>query len=409
MASRDLEYALEGLSLGEENKHSKQSIAYKKAKVSTSCLKREQLLTARQGSLSAAMSISGLGSSMMAPPNASRSQLFKLALQNSKDTVVNSSGAGTTRAVVSSQTAQYRSINVVSATGSPPRKPLPISKRESNEAVVQRPSSLIYEPAPIKSFHLGMFEVGRPLGKGKFGRVYLAKHIATGFVCALKVLQKDEMQHHNVEKQLRREIEIQSHLRHPNILQLFGHFHDKKRVFLILEYAGKGELYKHLQRERRFSERKAAFYIAQMAAALKYLHKKHVIHRDIKPENILVGIHGEIKISDFGWSVHAPNNRRRTLCGTLDYLPPEMVNPAAYESHYSEKVDLWSLGVLTYEFLVGEAPFEDTQVMTHERIKRCEMTIPSYVSPEASDLIKRVRDILQYCRTQANPYLVITS
>ena len=235
-----------------------------------------------------------------------------------------------------------------------------------------------------------MFEIGKPLGKGKFGRVYLAKERTSGFVCALKVLHKSEIQQGKVEKQVRREIEIQSHLAHPNVLRLFGHFHDAKRIFLILEFAGKGELYKHLRREQRFPEGKAAQYIAQMASALKYLHKKHVMHRDIKPENILVGVHGEIKISDFGWSVHAPNNRRNTMCGTLDYLPPEMLKGASKDNYYTEKVDLWSLGVLTYEFLVGEAPFEDTQVMTQRKIVRGEYTVPGFVSAEAKDLIKRV-------------------
>jgi aurora kinase len=111
---------------------------------------------------------------------------------------------------------------------------------------------------PTREFHLGMFEIGRPLGKGKFGRVYLAKERKNGFVCALKVLHKHELQKNKVEKQLRREIEIQSNLRHPNILQLYGHFHDSKRVFLILEFAGQGELYKMLQKARRFSEPRAA-------------------------------------------------------------------------------------------------------------------------------------------------------
>ena len=235
-----------------------------------------------------------------------------------------------------------------------------------------------------------MFEIGKPLGKGKFGRVYLAKERSSGFICALKVLHKSELSHGGVERQVRREIEIQSNLAHPNILRLYGHFHDAKRIFLILEFAGKGELYKHLRKEQRFPEWKAAQYIAQMAAALKYLHRKHVIHRDIKPENILVGIHGEIKLSDFGWSAHAPNNRRKTMCGTLDYLPPEMLAPGAREGFYTDKVDLWSLGVLAYEFLVGEAPFEDAPPMTQRRIVRCEMTIPSFVSPEAADLVKRV-------------------
>ncbi|KAF1843409.1 serine/threonine-protein kinase-like protein [Cucurbitaria berberidis CBS 394.84] len=251
-------------------------------------------------------------------------------------------------------------------------------------------SALYTVPSTPKAWHLGMFEIGKPLGKGKFGRVYLAKERSSGFVCALKVLHKSELQQGKVEKQVRREIEIQSHLTHPNILKLFGHFHDAKRIFLILEFAGKGELYKHLRREQRFPEPKAAQYIAQMAAALKYLHRKHVMHRDIKPENILVGIHGEIKISDFGWSVHAPNNRRNTMCGTLDYLPPEMLKGGGKDNFYSEKVDLWSLGVLTYEFLVGEAPFEDTQVMTQRKIARGEYTVPNFVSPEAKDLIKRL-------------------
>ena len=244
-----------------------------------------------------------------------------------------------------------------------------------------------------RQWHLGMFEIGKPLGKGKFGRVYLARERSMQFVCALKVLHKSELQQGKVEKQVRREIEIQSNLAHTNILRLYGHFHDSKRIFLILEFAGKGELYKHLRRAQRFPEPKAASYIAQMAAALSYLHKKHVMHRDIKPENILVGIHGEIKISDFGWSVHAPNNRRKTMCGTLDYLPPEMVKGSSSSdggNWYNEKVDLWSLGVLTYEFLVGEAPFEDTPVMTQRRIARGEMTVPGFVSREAKDLIHKV-------------------
>ncbi|RAL03402.1 aurora family serine/threonine-protein kinase [Aspergillus ibericus CBS 121593] len=273
-------------------------------------------------------------------------------------------------------------------------RPIPLVRRTlstSNAAVKAEEHSapLIKQPVP-KIFHLGMFEIGRPLGKEKFGRVYLARERQTGFVCALKVLHKDEIQQGRIEKQVAREIEIQSNLRHPNILQLYGHFHDKKRIVLILEYAGKGELYKHLQRENRFPEWMAAQYVAQMASALRYLHRKHVIHRDIKPENILVGLHGELKMSDFGWSVHAPSGRRLTKCGTLDYLPPEMVDPKRYEKPYDEKVDLWALGVLMYEFLVGSAPFEDTPVMTQRRIARGDMTIPSFVSSEAKDLIKKL-------------------
>ncbi|KAI0858919.1 kinase-like domain-containing protein [Xylaria cubensis] len=242
----------------------------------------------------------------------------------------------------------------------------------------------------VKQFNLGMFEVGKPLGKGKYGRVYLARERHSGYICALKILHKNEIQQEGVEKQVRREIEIQSHLRHPNILQLYGHFHDAQRIFLMLEFAGKGELYRRLQKARRFPERRAAKYTAQMVSALRYLHRKHVIHRDIKPENILVGIYGEIKMSDFGWSVHAPSSRRLTKCGTFDYLPPEMVDPRRLDKTYDEKVDLWALGVLVYEFLVGQAPFDDTPDITRKRIMKVDMIIPAYVSPEAKDLIRRL-------------------
>lgn len=313
----------------------------------------------------------------------SRHNLFKVALQSQQSSTV-------AAVTLPSQAAQRK------IPQTPPRKALPSASRQSDDAAdeLRRSEQLIEQPSMPREFHLGMFEIGRPLGKGKFGRVYLARERKSGFICALKVLHKNEIEQGRVEKQVRREIEIQSNLRHPNVLQMYGHFHDSKRIFLILEFAGKGELYKHLRKENRFPEWKAAQYIAQMASALRYLHKKHVIHRDIKPENILVGIHGELKISDFGWSVHAPNNRRKTMCGTLDYLPPEMIKPGSSDNYYNEKVDLWSLGVLAYEFLVGEAPFEDTPIMTQRRIARADMSIPSFVSREAGDLIKKVSSVL---------------
>ncbi|KAI9671128.1 MAG: spindle assembly checkpoint kinase [Alyxoria varia] len=375
MASRTLESRLEQLTVNDENEQSANN-GYHKSK----------------GSLSTAMSMSGLGT---VGHNANRMNLLRNAVQSNH---APGASTGPTKAKVTlpSQAAQWNEPNTQQPSSPRILKVVnpsqSTSSRPSDESIAsQRLSDPQHkEQAGPKKFHLGMFEIGKPLGKGKFGRVYLAKEKSTGFVCALKVLHKSELQQGKVEKQTRREIEIQTNLAHPNILRLYGHFHDSKRIFLILEFAGKGELYKHLRKENRFPEWKAAQYIAQMASALKYLHKKHVIHRDIKPENILVGLHGEIKISDFGWSVHAPNNRRNTMCGTLDYLPPEMIKSGSQENFYNAKIDLWSLGVLTYEFLCGEAPFEDTPVMTHRRISRCEMTIPPFVSAEARDLIKRL-------------------
>lgn len=245
-------------------------------------------------------------------------------------------------------------------------------------------------PTSRKSWSLEDFDVGKALGKGKFGRVYLAREKKSGYVVALKVLHKTELAENRVEKQLRREIEIQAHLRHPNILRLYGYFYDLKRVYLILEYAEKGELYKVLQASTRFDDKTASTYINQITQALLYLHSKNVIHRDIKPENLLLGANGELKIADFGWSVHASatNDRRTTLCGTLDYLPPEMIEGKDHNS----KVDLWSLGILCYEFLVGVPPFEDhsSDKATFRRIAKVDLSFPDYVKKDARDLIVRL-------------------
>ncbi|PIO70450.1 hypothetical protein TELCIR_07694, partial [Teladorsagia circumcincta] len=124
-----------------------------------------------------------------------------------------------------------------------------------------------------------------------------------------QVLFKSQLKKSGVEHQLRREIEIQGHLRHPNILRMYTYFWDEKRIYLVLEYAQGGEMYKFLKKMNRFDETTAAVFMFQMADALKYCHEKKVIHRDIKPENLLIGDNGELKIADFGWSVHAPNQK----------------------------------------------------------------------------------------------------
>jgi len=113
------------------------------------------------------------------------------------------------------------------------------------------------------------------------------------------------------------------------------------------------------------------------------LPQKNILHRDIKPENLLLGENGELKIADFGWSVIA-DTRRTTICGTLDYLPPEMIENQAHD----KTVDVWSLGVLTYEFLTGRPPFlAEGQSQTYRRILGVDLVVPPTCSPEAKDLI----------------------
>ncbi|XP_044732519.1 aurora kinase C-like [Chrysoperla carnea] len=244
-------------------------------------------------------------------------------------------------------------------------------------------------PKQKESWIINDFDIGRALGKGKFGHVYLAREKNSKFIVALKVLFKSQILANGVERQVRREVEIQTHLRHPNILRMYGYFHDDSRIYLILEYAKGGTCYAKLQSQPfgRFDERTTATYIRQIADALRYCHDKKVIHRDIKPENLLIGAQGEVKIADFGWSVHAPSSKRTTLCGTLDYLPPEMING----STHNERVDLWSLGVLCYEFLVGKPPFEtESYEETYKKISQGIYSFPSHVTSGPRDLITKL-------------------
>ncbi|XP_018404277.1 PREDICTED: aurora kinase C-like [Cyphomyrmex costatus] len=250
-------------------------------------------------------------------------------------------------------------------------------------------SSSSKEGESKKKWVLTDFDIGRPLGKGKFGNVYLARERRSKFIIAMKVLYRSQIEDAQILHQVRREIEIQTHLRHPNILRMYGYFYDPKRIYLILEYAPKGELYKelHNQPNKRFDEVRTATYVAQLADALKYCHSKSVIHRDIKPENLLLGINGELKIADFGWSVHAPSSRRDTLCGTLDYLPPEMVSGKTH----NHTVDFWGVGVLCYECLVGKPPFyATTNDETYVNIRRLRYNFPNFVSEDAKDLISKL-------------------
>lgn len=147
-------------------------------------------------------------------------------------------------------------------------------ERDQRPADTQKAANQTAEEKKERRWTLQDFDIGKPLGRGKFGNVYLARERQSRFVVALKVLFKNQLQQSAVEHQLRREIEIQSHLRHPNILRLYGYFYDQTRVYLIIEYAARGELYKDLQVNHYFGEQRTATYIASLAKALLYCHSK---------------------------------------------------------------------------------------------------------------------------------------
>jgi serine/threonine protein kinase len=134
------------------------------------------------------------------------------------------------------------------------------------------------------------FEVGGTLGKGKFGRVFLARPLTKNYICALEITSKEQCSDEEEEKLIWGEIEVHQNLAHKNILKLLSWFHDPTNIYLVLEYAPGGSLYTQLKKQRkgRFYEPTSAQYIMQVTEALRYMH------RDVKPENILLGLHNEI-------------------------------------------------------------------------------------------------------------------
>ncbi|XP_063546244.1 uncharacterized protein LOC134754099 [Cydia strobilella] len=231
------------------------------------------------------------------------------------------------------------------------------------------------------------FDFGPALGKGKFGEVYQAREKKSKYVVALKVLCKRMIKDSQIEHLVRREVEIQKEMRHPNILRLYGFFDDKDHIYLILEYAKQGSLFGLLQQRGRFDENTASIYIRDLTKALIYCHGKKVIHRDLKPENILIGPNGEPKIADFGWSVRSTSSKRMTICGTLDYLTPEMLT----RKPHNYGVDIWGLGVLCYELLVGLPPFARKEPkQRYLKIMQVIIEYPEYVSEKAKDLMGKL-------------------
>jgi serine/threonine protein kinase len=156
--------------------------------------------------------------------------------------------------------------------------------------------------------------------------------------------------------QIRLEVQIQYQLNHPNILKIYDHYEDDTNIYLVLQFCARGQLYQLLRKEGKIKEAETCQYIREVICAIQCLHSQenNVIHRDIKPENILIADDGSVKLADFGWSNYYLNNENRfSYCGTPEYLAPEMIQKRGH----GPSIDLWNLGILTFELLNGKSPF----------------------------------------------------
>ncbi|CAL8345205.1 unnamed protein product [Arctogadus glacialis] len=237
------------------------------------------------------------------------------------------------------------------------------------------------------------FELLRVLGKGGYGKVFQVRKVvgaASGKIFAMKVLKKamivrnaKDTAHTKAERNILEEV------KHPFIVDLIYAFQTGGKLYLILEYLSGGELFMQLEREGIFMEDTACFYLAEISMALGHLHQKGIIYRDLKPENIMLNSHGHVKLTDFGLckeSIH-DGTVTHTFCGTIEYMAPEIL----MRSGHNRAVDWWSLGALMYDMLTGAPPFTgENRKKTIDKILKCKLNLPPYLTQEARDLLKRL-------------------
>ncbi|EGR28996.1 protein kinase domain protein [Ichthyophthirius multifiliis] len=277
----------------------------------------------------------------------------------------------------------------------------PVQKLEQQEDSICSSESIVEERAyqlnrqasiveiKISTYGLKNIQIIKSIGQGKHSTVFIAQDKLSGFIFAIKRLNKSEIIEQEMEEQLSHEIKTQMSCNHPNIVRLYGYFDDPSYFYLLMEYLQGQQLSSLLSDQNNgvFDEGEAGFYLYQVASALNYLHKKNIIHRDIKADNIIVS-NGIAKLADFGYSrLCSQQNTRNTFCGTLDYLSPEIVNG----ENYNYSVDVWAFGVLAYQLLQGIAPFyEDSQDETLNKIQRGKFVFQKQISISAQKFIKNL-------------------
>uniref|UniRef100_A0A672HKF0 Ribosomal protein S6 kinase n=1 Tax=Salarias fasciatus TaxID=181472 RepID=A0A672HKF0_SALFA len=249
------------------------------------------------------------------------------------------------------------------------------------------------------------FELLTVLGKGAYGKVFQVRKVQgaqVGKIFAMKVLKKAKIVCNAKDTaHTRAEREILETVRHPFIVDLLYAFQTGGKLYLILECLSGGELFMQLEKEGIFMEDTACFYLGEITLALGHLHSNGIIYRDLKPENIMLSHHGHIKLTDFGLckeSIH-DGTVTHTFCGTIEYMAPEILT----RSGHNRAVDWWSLGALMYDMMTGSPPFTaENRKKTIDKILKCKLNLPPYLTIDARDLVKKVRNAQQMWSRELN-------
>ena len=236
------------------------------------------------------------------------------------------------------------------------------------------------------------YSKGRFLGKGGFARCHEFTSLESRKLTAAKIVPKASLTKSRAKQKLMTEIKIHRSLHHPNIVGFEHFFEDSENVYILLELCTNQTMNELLRRRKRLTELEVQCYLVQVISALVYLHSHKVIHRDLKLGNFFLSDKMEIKIGDFGLAtkLEFDGEKKRTICGTPNYIAPEVLDG---KMGHSYEVDIWSLGVVAYTLLVGKPPFETSDVKTtYRRIRMNAYSFPENVplSEASKNLVTRI-------------------
>ena len=245
---------------------------------------------------------------------------------------------------------------------------------------------MVDKSSKVKLMKLSDYEIGETLGTGSFGRVRISKNRKTNEYVAMKIMKKVEILKSKQADHIANEIKILSMIDHPFVIKFDGFTQDDKYLYLALELINGGELFTYLRGVGRFPVDQARVYIAQIVSIFEYLHSKNIIYRDLKPENILIHKSGYLKLTDFGFA-RIVEGRTYTLCGTPEYLAPEII----LNKGHGKPVDWWTCGILLYEMIAGIDPFsDDDPMMVYQKILKGKIKFPSGFDSNAKSLVKHL-------------------
>ena len=237
-------------------------------------------------------------------------------------------------------------------------------------------------------------EIIRETIKDEKGKITFRKYIKNGpfgeneknfyeFICSennqiftAKIIPKRNLVKAEQKEKLIEEIKIQKSCNHPNIASLLSYFEDEENVYILYENCKNGSLSSLLNRRKKLTELKVQCYLIQLIRALIYLHKFRIIHRNLKLQNILLTEKMELKLIGFNLSIRLKTDEEKAklFCGTPNYIAPEIIEG---KEGYSFEVDIWALGIIIYELIIGKPPFSENDVKsTYEKIKKVEYTFP---------------------------------